>query len=266
MPSLFDPGLKVQWAKRHLDVLTQYVNTYQAENHYTLTTEEDSANGWFIITTKVPHNEMVFTIALIMGDFVNCLRSSLDHLAWQLAMSGGRTPTRDTCFPICERDTIDAQVKIAKSTFGFPDEAVSVVKSLQPYKDREEFKKTHLWRLNLLWNMDKHRHIMPHSVVTGWQFKLESLPSAMFPDGKIPMPSEQLPDGVRMKFPLSLRDYIVINPEPTSLEVKFGSMEDGIEMGLNDLLEMYEFVESVMVTFTPFFAEQYPHELNAQES
>lgn len=86
MPSLFDPDLKVQWAKRHLDVLTEYILKFQAENHYTLTTEEDTANGLFIITTRVSHNDMVFTIALIMGDFVNCLRSSLDHLAWQLAL------------------------------------------------------------------------------------------------------------------------------------------------------------------------------------
>jgi hypothetical protein len=191
MPSLFDPDLKIQWAKRHLDVLTEYVIKFQAENHYTLTTEEDAANGLFIITTRVPHNDMVFTIALIMGDFVNCLRSSLDHLAWQLALYGGRTPTRDTCFPICERDTIDVQVKIAKSTFGFPDEAVSTIKSLQPYKSGEDFKISHLWRLNLLWNIDKHRHLMPHSVVSGWQFKLDSPPSGMFPDGRIPVQNEE---------------------------------------------------------------------------
>jgi hypothetical protein len=56
-----------------------------------------------------------------------------------------------------------------------------------------------------------------------------------------------------MKLPLSIKDYIVVNPEPTPLEVKFGGREDGIEMGLRDLVEMYEFVKSVMVTFAPFF-------------
>ena len=252
MSSVFDPDLKVQWAKRQLDVLTEYVLKFQAENHYTLTTEEDTTNQLFIIETRVPHNDMVFTIALIMGDFVNCLRSSLDHLAWQLALNGGRTPTRDTSFPICEKDTVDMQIKIAKSTFGFPDAAVSIVKSLQPYKSGDDYKKTHLWRLNLLWNIDKHRHIMPHSVVSGWQFRLDSPPSGMFPDGRMPVQNEELPDGVKMKLPLSIKDYIVVNPEPTPLEVKFGSREDGIEMDMSDLVGMYEFVKSLLPMFAPF--------------
>jgi hypothetical protein len=55
-----------------------------------------------------------------------------------------------------------------------------------------------------------------------------------------------------MKLPLSIKNCAAVNPEPAPLEVKFGSREDGIEMGLSDLVEMYEFVKSLLPLFAPF--------------
>ena len=39
--------------------------------------------------------------SLILGDLLHNLRSALDHLAWQLVVDGGGTPSQDTNFPVC---------------------------------------------------------------------------------------------------------------------------------------------------------------------
>jgi hypothetical protein len=169
---------------------------------------------------KLVDTRRIFTIALIMGDFIASLRSSLDHLAWQLALLGGGTPSRDICFPICEKDSLETQLKIARSTYGIPDTAIPIVKSLQPYKSEDAYKSTHLWRLNMLWNIDKHRHLMPHGVSTGWLFRFSGLQNS--PRIEV----EELNDGNIMRIPIPLKGNVEFNPDPSEIDVFFG---DGVE-------------------------------------
>ena len=78
-----------------------------------------------------------FEAALIAGDFICCLRSSLDYLAWQLAVITTPIPSKRVCFPIYGENTPDNQVSIAKSTFGIPEPAISLIKSFQPYHTKD---------------------------------------------------------------------------------------------------------------------------------
>ena len=38
-------------------------------------------------------------LSLVIGDAVHNLRSALDHLAWQLVLANGQTPTTQTAYP-----------------------------------------------------------------------------------------------------------------------------------------------------------------------
>ena len=247
MPSLFDPNLKLQWAKKHLDLLGERISIFKKANKCVLSTYEDLENGWYVIRTTFPDDPAQFVIALTAGDFIVTLRSSLDHLIWQLALFGGDTPGRDTCFPVCEKESLDTQVRIIKSTYGIPDGAISVVKALQPYHSGDNYKSTHLWRLNQLWNIDKHRHIAHHGVLSGWQFKTP---------GGHPVECIEVDNGCEMRIPLAFKDKVELNPNIGEVDFFFGDRSEGLSMDHAGLVEMYEFIAAkVFPAFASFFPQ-----------
>ena len=178
-----------------------------------------------------------------MGDFISCLRSALDHLAWQLASIAGN-PTRETCFPIRHDNTVEAQAAIAKATFGFPEEAITLIKYLQPYHHGDAYKLKHLWRLHKLWNIDKHHFIAMHSTVVDW-----TIPTHLTqPDSW-----DRFDDRVEMRFPLSVKEQMHLYPRPT-IDVQFGNDQEGIVVTVSDFGEMYQYVaEGVIPMFKSYF-------------
>jgi hypothetical protein len=246
--SLFDPNLKLQWAKKHLEALATEIAIFRQSNAYEVSTQEDLQNGWYIIQIRLLHDDRVFTAALIAGDFIHCLRCSLDHLAWQLALLSGHIPSREISFPICERDSVDTQVRIAKCTYGFPDAAIAIVKAFQPYKSGDAYRSTHLWKLNDLWNIDKHRHIAPHGVFSDWVFKVDLPKPTQFE-------TEELNDGSLIKIPIALKEKVSLNPSP-GIDIRFGTRAEGTDLGLSDLIEIYDFVAlTVIPAFACFFPQ-----------
>jgi hypothetical protein len=244
---MFDPNLKLQWAKKHLDSLQSEIALFEQSQTCKVSTEEDIANGFYVIRVEFPDDPRQFAIALICGDFVNCLRSSLDHLAWQLALFTSNKPSRDICFPIIEKDSLDAQLRITRVTYGIPDEAVSVMKSFQPYHAGDNFKTSHLWRLNTLWNIDKHRHLAPHGVFTDWLYNTP-------PEALKVMRNEPLDYGYKVILPIAFKDQVKLNPNPSGARFYFGERPEGTETGVPDLVDMYEFVaNTVLPAFTRFF-------------
>jgi hypothetical protein len=249
--NIFSPHMKLQWAKKHLDLLASEITIFRATKTCTVSAKEDLDNGLYVVRMKFPADDS--SAVLIAGDFIHALRCALDHLAWQLALLSGHTPTRDIHFPIYGVDGIDTQVKITKATIGVPDGAIFVMKAFQPYKSGDSYKLTHLWRLNELWNIDKHRHLAPHGIVSGLAAKINTPPGEKFP-----VESEQFDDGIAMKVPLALKDHVQFDPNPT-VDIYVGDKKEGIELRLEDLIEMYKFVaETVFPSFASFFQQPDP--------
>ncbi len=131
MPSLISPTLKVQRAKEHLDSLQEAVKPLRQTKPYPSSTEDDLNAGEWVVSIEIktpPHS-----LALVAGDFICCLRSSLDYLAWQLAGLTTPQPIESVCFPICGEDSPGTQGYIIKSTKGIPAGAVAIMKQFQPY-------------------------------------------------------------------------------------------------------------------------------------
>lgn len=243
---LFDPDLKRQWAKNHLDQLIARCLTFQEANPPIISAEDDLENGFYIIRTQHAvltklRLEAMFEAVLVLGDFITNLRSCLDHLAWKLVLLGCGKASDVASFPICEVNNSAGRKYFGRCTKGMSADAIALVEKFQPYYAGGDYRSTPLWILNKLWNIDKHRHLILHSVITGWQFRTI---------GGIKPLMEQVDHCTIMRFPLSQKANVYLNPHPTS-EFWLRDGDEGINIGVANLTEIYNFVAD---TVLPAFA------------
>jgi hypothetical protein len=242
-PNLVNPYLKMGRAKVHLDALKEGILEFSNSEPYRIFPQDDLERGQHVITIRL--SDPPLPLALISGDFICCLRSSLDYLAWQLAAISIANPSKDICFPIWGEDCNSAQRHIKKSTEGIPPEAITFMKSFQPYNHGNAYRDTHMWRLNALWSVEKHRHITLHSV--DCEILFPGIPPRM------PFVREELNDGCIMRFPLAAKQYMHLKPR-SSVGLTFGDVDEGIELNFQELVDMYQFVsEKVIPRFARFF-------------
>jgi hypothetical protein len=96
---------------------------------------------------------------VLMGEFIHNLRSTLDHLVWQLALSGTDTPSNRLQFPIYTTEPKKWDSIAADRLNAVPDEAVALIRQMQPFHaDHPEA--TALAVIQALSNEDKHRVIL----------------------------------------------------------------------------------------------------------
>lgn len=236
-----EPYLKTARAEEHLDDLRERFRKFREDQPIRITREDDLKNQRHIVRLHVKPIPDVFP--LIVGDFLYCVRSSLDQLVWHLAKATFDYP-RGTQFPIFETEDPD---RFRKFTNGVPAGAITIIDELQPYKrgDPVAIKSHLLWRLNLLCNIDKHRRIPTDKNVTGINF-----PS--FPKVSVPLIDYDAEAGV-IKVPLHLKDKMAFEPT-ASLNVIFGDSTEGIECDIGGLEEIYEYVTTrVLPRFLSFF-------------
>lgn len=145
---------KVFRAEAHLNELSKIDNELKnIECFLIFETDENTNRGYF----KVKLPEIPSTVPLIVGDCLNNLRSSLDHLVWQIVESAGiKAPSRSNMFPICTtKNAFDREVQRNRLQ-GVPKQAFSIIESLQPFQTDFNWQ---LDVLNTLCNKDKHREL-----------------------------------------------------------------------------------------------------------
>jgi hypothetical protein len=116
---------------------------------------------------------------VLIGDIVHNARSALDHLAWQLVIVGGGTPTKSTVFPILENPFAWQGGSGVGRLAGAHSEHIALVESFQPYHRADLYgwswlgsaRADPLALLAHLDNTDKHRVLIPTPVAVqsvGW--------------------------------------------------------------------------------------------------
>ena len=146
------PRIKVQRAKKHIYELDAEIAEFWRRNPYSVVTEEETDTGDKVWRVKV-RIQPPLRWALIVGDAVHNLRSSLDLLVNQLVIAEGRfEPSDKTAFPI-GWTAEDYKTKAARVTKGISEVAEEMIAALKPYKGGNEA----LWRLHRLDILDKHR-------------------------------------------------------------------------------------------------------------
>ncbi len=89
--------MKADRAQLHLDALNREIDRF-LEEPYIVIRKDDVEKGRHTRRTEMKGNDPV--MAMLLGEFLYCLRSGLDQMAWQLSTPDARQnkPT-DTCRP-----------------------------------------------------------------------------------------------------------------------------------------------------------------------
>lgn len=148
--------MKLGRAYEHIKELDREVTLF-LQNPYTVTFQDDPEHSLHIVRAQV--NGMRPSLGMLVGEFAYQTRSSLDNLAWQLALLTTDFPNRDTSFPILETKPGPRSDRFIAATWDLPCAATDIIKSLQPYQRGNAFKTHPLWQLNKLCNIDKHRAV-----------------------------------------------------------------------------------------------------------
>jgi hypothetical protein len=102
-------------------------------------------------------------VAILAGETLQAMRSSLDYVAWQLALGRSDTPPPTTAFPIFAREKLYERDKM-RFIGGIDPSIHPVFDSLQAYHAGDDATNQPLWVLHRLANDDKHK--TPHVVGT----------------------------------------------------------------------------------------------------
>jgi hypothetical protein len=144
---------KVERAKKHIlefeSAKTAFLN---AESHRVRPYKNPKTGEW---QSRV---ESVSTIPpelpAIAGDAIHNLRSALDHLAHQLILANGRSPTIHSGFPIL--NTANNKAEFRRKVKGMSRAAVKAIRLFKPYKRGNRS----LWTLHRLDIADKHHLLL----------------------------------------------------------------------------------------------------------
>jgi len=247
-PSLADAYLKAGRAYKHLQALKSEVNDFifGQGKPYSFRGEEDLENALYRIRFEL--RDPPDSIPLTLGDFLYCLRSSLDQLTWSLAKLSLPYP-EGTQFPIFNFPlSTDLRRRFDRYVNGVPADAVRIMESLQPHcgGDTACLRSHLLWRLNLLCNIDKHRRIPVYGI--GFE-----VPDIMMLTAEEVASMQMLYHDDGVTIPLSYKSKVNLNPN-ISLKVVFGDSKEGIECDIAGAEHIYEFVaNSVLPRFARFF-------------
>ncbi len=145
---------KIERAKEHIGNLESRVRTFRETNPYRIGVEVDPQSGKRRYKVRVVASPPI-DLGLLAGEAVHQLRSSLDHLAWQLVKANNGTPDPRTFFPIKDAAPVSTQDKKAfqAKIKGMDPGAKAIIERLQPYQSRD----LDLWILHRLDNIDKHQ-------------------------------------------------------------------------------------------------------------
>ncbi|MBR7825789.1 hypothetical protein KDK95_05675 [Actinospica sp. MGRD01-02] len=179
--------VKAHRAAAHLRDLDRLVGEYRASVPYAVTAEPAETSG------RVPYRLRLLkpvptVINATIGDVLSNLRAALESVAYEIArLGGGGTLTaeqeRAPQFPICSTpNDFDVKFFNARKARGplYDDRARAALRAVQPFVNVEmllnegadmdldytlAFELSELHRLDVLWNIDKHRRL---AVVTWW--------------------------------------------------------------------------------------------------
>src|SRR6266576_6063457 len=123
-------------AKEHLNTLNREFDAfmeYDAETTRPIALDLNHEEGKGVIRWLVAADSPL-RWSVILGEFFYCLRSSLDHLAWQLVLASRGTPTSRTEFPVFKEETeFDRKAPVKMAGMSRPIRAL--IRELQPWNE-----------------------------------------------------------------------------------------------------------------------------------
>jgi hypothetical protein len=147
-------------AKESIDYLNTWIVEILRENPqpYRVSGEFEGNRREYVVKVFGELN-VPLRVAVIAGEIIHHLRSSLDHLICALAINEGVAPedTGRLQFPICSTpEKFEEAVKKGQIN-GISTNAYDFIKAIQPYNTNNGFEASKLYWLHHWDNADKHR-------------------------------------------------------------------------------------------------------------
>ena len=168
MHPLDGPRAKVRWAESRLETLHQSFQAVFEEHPYAVViAERDPKTGNHCLRVRGGPDTFPDEWGVRIGAIAHDLRSGLDGLTWQLAISNnwteaalnGRRPQLG--FPIfartTRRSTADCIREVESRLTPVRKSHLALITEFQPYKRGNRNQRSPLWLLHELNNADKHR-------------------------------------------------------------------------------------------------------------
>lgn len=186
---LFGCQLKLDRAYDHIETLNQaaqrFLRRYPHETVLEPNFQAPEYRAWIKVRDTPPHE-----LSTIIGDAVHNLRSTLDHLVYQLAVANDKSPS-GTLYPAFVGDPLDPGTDKrtrdrwkSLSKLIHPDD-LAKIEVTQPYRGRNLGNRHPLSMLNELSNRDKHREIhLSASVLMNSRFGFEAVRDVELGDTK----------------------------------------------------------------------------------
>lgn len=180
--------LKIERAKKHTADLDDAIRRFCQSDFYKIGAKPHRIPAIRHTTLYLSELKPIpESISLGIGDAVHNLRSSLDHLAWQLVEAGGGTPGSRTAFPIChgrnaaqQFSSAIGQGELKRMVPG----AQKVLNAVQPYVTEDDT----LWHIHHLDIVDKHRLIVTAVLrMTSWVANVDIGSIAFDRDNPVPL-------------------------------------------------------------------------------
>jgi hypothetical protein len=248
---------KLARAKEHLDSLTAEVSGY--EEHVHTETRIDFERSQVIVQiTQLP--DLPHRWSTIVGDILHNVRSTLDHLAFQLVGLDTGEYWRNTQFPIVDRpDEYRGSSRFQGTMERLSPEHRALVEWCQGYSRGWDYfshpENSPLGLLRALSNTDKHRLVLGTALairIHGFEAVVTNLRDAQ--PGKTTYYLAEVPLQVGAEV-LKL-DLEITGPKPeVSLNVAmplFVVFNIGGDL-LRHLAELHEYVVEIIETFEPSF-------------
>jgi hypothetical protein len=153
----FSHRRKWAWAKCHIDAIDELLAAWKNDDGYRVYQEPDGAGGFRLMAEQL--KPLPEETSLMIGDALQCLRNSLDNLAFSLSKANtpGMTASqeKDISFPVADRAAAvgGSQIRLMSA------EAQREVCAVCPDPARSPVNQDLLWLLNKSANRDKHREI-----------------------------------------------------------------------------------------------------------
>jgi hypothetical protein len=153
MDRLTGINAKLDRAFRHIRDLDAEVQAFLSANPYDVASKPHIQLPETVTTFYVCRADEVWSsVQAIAGDALQNMRSSLDHLMWQLAEVSGKVPDEHTSFPIFDpsergADFLDRKIRPLKPAIQ------KIILEAKPYKGGNDV----LWTVHDANRIDKHR-------------------------------------------------------------------------------------------------------------
>lgn len=149
--------LKLERARKHILELESGYEAFIKSDPYHIDFKVDSNAGQrsYYLTKADP---VPLGLSLPLGDAINSLRSTLDHIAYALVQVGqpSKITNQDIFFPVGGSPN-EYETRLKRVQPGLRDDAIKALNATEPYEGGHG---EYLWSLSLLNNIDKHRLLL----------------------------------------------------------------------------------------------------------